>query len=249
MVRASDDLPNFGLNEADQWRLLGALSRAGVSLLPITNHGETAAPTWLPFDRADVVVKCWPPKSLLDSLGIWLAQFHQASSSLVPPMTQTREYAERARAWPEFSQIEPELFSARNVAWLHSDLHLGNMLVNTSSGSPTLAGVIDWEYARVGWKYLDIADVLWRVCALTKFGQSPEQVIRAAQLFLDAYGLSKVERRAMPLFLSALLRLRGDYLREAVSGGHSEFGRALDELEQMSAILARYKAEIVDSLE
>jgi aminoglycoside phosphotransferase (APT) family kinase protein len=84
------------------------------------------------------------------------------------------------------------------VCAIHGDFHSGNVLVRDRR----IAGVIDWQYARLDWPALELAGVVWD---LAWDGESPT---------IDVAGCDEIIRRYVdaggpgePLFLRPLMRL------------------------------------------
>jgi Ser/Thr protein kinase RdoA (MazF antagonist) len=84
------------------------------------------------------------------------------------------------------------------VCAIHGDFHSGNVLVRDTR----IAGVVDWQYARLDWPALELAGVVWD---LAWDGESPtidvavrDEIIRR---YVDAGGPGE------PLFVRPLMRL------------------------------------------
>jgi Phosphotransferase enzyme family len=84
------------------------------------------------------------------------------------------------------------------VCAIHGDFHSGNVLVRDTR----IAGVVDWQYARLDWPALELAGVVWD---LAWDGESPTIDVAVRDEIIRRY--ANAGGPGEPLFVRPLMRL------------------------------------------
>lgn len=240
-------LPSHDLDADQQLTLLSHLTKAGVRLLPVINHPSgRSAPKWIDGMRLTEAGRGPIAPGVAEQLGMWMRGFHAAGKQLVPPSVDDAGWAEHYAKVVAVRTGSSTIPADISVGWIHSDLHPGNLIAAKSGNEWILKGVIDWEYARIGWTLFDLGDVLWRACMWHHLGGDHDvTIINSTRRLIDAYEATPADRLLLPSALTSLLELRIGFLERLVGSGGNQFVPALRSARQMeTALVERHDAFI-----
>ena len=209
---ALQDNPRAAAIEYDLLRSLRARGLRVPAPVHFDAGGEQSAQPYLVVEYVDGAPEFAPtdPHDFVTRMATGLAEIHRvdAAQSPVAALSQYAPIAVRQRGRDEASRVmdvgavrarldaAAPLPQRNRSALLHGDYWAGNVVWKDGR----IAGVIDWEEARVGDPVIDVAisrlDVLWLLGA------------DAMDAFTDVYrGLTDVDLRDLPLWdLDAALR-------------------------------------------
>ena len=209
---------------ADVQRFLAWMRARGADFVPeplgLDEHQERLS--WMPGHVYNDLPEGGMDDALVESAGLLLRRYHDMSADYVQCL----------------SGEEPWMLSARAPAEVmcHGDFAPYNVTVSDGQAR----AIIDFDTLHPGPRLWDLAYAVYRWAQLS--AAQPGGIarpIRRARVFLDAYGATAAQRRALPEAVEARLEALTAFMQGQAAQGDSDFRRDIERGD-----LALYRADI-----